>query len=96
MRLLLRILALPILIVIANTKVSSAVVAGIGDEDMVRLQRGEILLQSIHADQPGKLSPFHSSSAFLTVLTSCLLSKGFIQNSRIPISLALLSDILEL
>jgi len=63
---LLRALTLPLLIVIACMQHAVAASPEISDDDVARLQRGEILLQTIHADKSGGAARvtalFHSSA----------------------------------
>jgi len=53
LRLFSRTLTLVVLTLIASTRFSAAASSGLGDDDMARLRRGEILLQTIHAEKPG-------------------------------------------
>lgn len=53
LRLLLQALALPVLIVIISTRTSVAASIDLSDDEMRRLQRGEILLQTIQSEKPG-------------------------------------------
>lgn len=46
-------LALLVAIVIIGTPISRAASTDLGDDDMVRLKRGEILLQTMHGEKPG-------------------------------------------
>lgn len=51
--LFLQALAMPVLILIISTRLSVAVSIDLGDDDMDRLKRGEILLQTMHSEKPG-------------------------------------------
>ena len=59
-------LTLLILIVVTGTRVCVAASSDLNDDDVARLQRGEILLQTIHADKSGGAARvtalFHSNA----------------------------------